>query len=296
MRLPADVPIIVQGITGREGSAVARESLAYGARVVAGVTPGRGGEQVQGLPVYDTVHEAVRFHGARASVLAVPPSSFLSALWEAADAGIGLMVGMTERVPRHDMLKALEILREAGVRLIGPNSLGLIVPGKTRVGMAGGTAEAARAAYSPGPVAVLSRSGGMTTELANMLTRAGIGQSICVSLGGDPILGTTYVDLLPDLESDGITRAVLLFAEPGGTMEEELALYLRENTCRLPIVAFVAGRFVEQMPGQRFGHAAAIVEGESGRPSAKIKLLREAGVMVAERLRDIPDLLQKVLR
>lgn len=291
----ADMPIIVQGITGREGSAVARESLAYGAQVVAGVTPGRGGDLAEGLPVYDTVHEAVQIHGARASVIVVPPGSFLSAVWEAVDAGIELMVGMTERVPRHDVLKAIEIAGIRGSRLIGPNSLGLIVPGKTRLGMAGGTAEATRAAYSPGPVAILSRSGGMTTELADMLTRAGIGQSVCISLGGDPVLGSTYVDLLPYLEKDGVTRAVLIFAEPGGMMEEDLAAHLMRAPSQLPIVAFVAGKFVERMPGQRFGHAAAIIEGNAGRPSIKIQRLREAGITVVDKLSAVPKTLKEVL-
>jgi succinyl-CoA synthetase alpha subunit len=296
MQIPADLPIVVQGITGREGSAVARESLAYGARVLAGVTPGRGGQRVEALPVYDTVHEAVQAHGVRASVIAVPPNAFLSAVWEATDAGIEIIVGMTERVPRHDVVRAIEIVNTRGARLVGPNSLGLIVPGKTRLGMVGGTALATQAAFKPGPVAILSRSGGMTTELASMLSQAGIGQSICVSLGGDPIVGTSYVDLMPFLVKDGTTRAVLIFAEPGTSMEEDLALHIRRSPASLPVVAFVAGKFVERMPGQRFGHAAAIVEGAFGRPSTKIRLLKEAGVIVAERLRDVPSLIQEVIR
>lgn len=293
--LNADTRVIVQGITGREGLVVARESLAYGAKVVAGVTPGRGGQTIDGIPVYDTVSEAVSLHGAQASVVVVPPSSFLDAVWEAADAGIGVIVGMTERVPRHDALKAIAIAKRAGAILVGPNSLGIIVPGKTRLGMAGGSAEATRRAYAPGPVAILSRSGGMTTELASMLTLNGIGQSICISIGGDPIVGSTYTDLLRILTSDDATRAVLIFGEPGTTMEEELAQYLMEHPYPLPVAAFIAGKFTDNLPGQRFGHAAALVEGELGRPAHKVRMLRAAGVLVADRLSEIPAILRTVL-
>ena len=284
--------IVVQGITGREAATFTAESIAYGANIVAGVTPGKGGLTVHGVPVFDTVHAAMKHHLCDASVISVPPPFAKDAALEAIAAGIKLIVLVTERVPRHDVVAVLEHAAREAVRVIGPNSLGIIVPERTRVGMAGGSSEAVRRAYRRGRVGIVSRSGGMMTEIANMLTGAGIGQSTCVSTGGDPIVGTTALDLLPLYESDPDTDALVIFAEPGGTVEERIAARVKSGECKLPNVAFVAGRFADRMQGVRFGHAGAIVEGERGSPSAKIEALRAAGLLVADKLSQIPDLVR----
>lgn len=287
--------ILVQGITGREAATFTAESLQYGARIVAGVTPGKQGSSVHGVPVYDTVAAALRDHSCDATVISVPARFALDAALEAMAHGIRLLVVVTERIPRSDVVAMLQAAETAGARVIGPNSLGVISPGKTRVGMAGGAADAVCQAYKPGSVGVVSRSGGMMTEIANLLTQAGIGQSTCVSIGGDPIIGSTILDLLPLYEADPETRALALFCEPGGSMEEQLAEHLRRHGSRLPIVAFVAGRFADRMQGVRFGHAGAMVQGTQGSPAAKIAALREAGVRVADRLSQIPPLIQEVV-
>ena len=287
--------IIVQGITGREAATFTVESIAYGAQIVAGVTPGKGGSEVHGVPVYDTMSAALSEHPANASVISVPAAFLKDAALEAIENDLRLVVIITERIPRRDVVEILEAADERGCRVVGPNSLGVITPGKTRVGMNGGSAETVRRAYTPGPVGVMSRSGGMTTEIANMLTLAGLGQSTCISIGGDPIVGSTYLDLLPQYEDDPETKALVLFSEPGGSMEEALAAYLTQNGSRLPIVAFVAGRFADSMPGVRFGHAAAIVEEGRGSPAGKIVALRECGVLVADHLSDIPRLVKEAI-
>lgn len=287
--------IIVQGITGREATTFTAESLAYGARIVAGVTPGKGGADVHGVSVYDTIAAAVADHAAEATVISVPAPFCKDAALEAIDNGLQLIVIVTERIPRRDISEVLEVAAESDCRVVGPNSLGVISPGKTRVGMCGGSADAVRRAYRPGPVGVMSRSGGMTTEIANLLTQANLGQSTAVSVGGDPIVGSTFLDLLPLYEADPETRALVIFGEPGSTTEEALAAHLAEQGSRLPIVAFIAGRFADRMPGVRFGHAAAIVEGGRGSPAAKIMALREAGVLVADHLRDVAHLVKEAL-
>jgi succinyl-CoA synthetase alpha subunit len=286
--------IIIQGITGREASAAAKDSLDYGARVLAGVTPGKGGAGVHGVPVYDTVRAALEAHPADASVVSVPAAFAKDAALEALENGIKLLVILTERIPRQDVVAVLARARELGARVVGPNSLGLISPDRTRVGMVGGRAADARQAYTRGPVGILSRSGGMTTEVANLLTQHGIGQSTCVSLGGDPIVGSTYTDLLPLFEADPETKVVVIFGEPGGGAEEALAEYVAARSPRLPVVAFIAGRFADEMPGIRFGHAAAIVEGTRGSTREKIARLKQAGVLVAEQFSQIVDLIQGV--
>ncbi|MBI5878852.1 MAG: CoA-binding protein [Chloroflexi bacterium] len=287
----AGTRILIQGITGREAVTLAQESLKYGARIVAGVTPGRGGATVAGVPVFDTIEQACAQQPVDASVISVPAPAAMDAALEAIAHGIRLIVIVTERLPRRDVAVILETAARAGARIVGPNSLGLIVPDVTRVGMCGGSAAAARRAYRPGRVAVLSRSGGMTTEIASLLTLSGHGQSTAISLGGDPLIGSTALDLLPLFEADPQTNALVLFAEPGGTMEEQLAQHLSRHPSRLRIVAFVAGRFAERMQGVRFGHAGSIVEGTRGSPQKKIDLLRDAGVRVARTLSEIPSLL-----
>ncbi len=287
--------VIVQGITGREAAAATKDSLDYGATVVAGVTPGKGGTDVYAVPVYDTVRAAIDAHSADAAMISVPPASARDAALEALQNGIGLVVIVTERIPRRDIVEVLARAREVGARVIGPNSLGLISPDRTRVGMVGGRAADVRKAYTRGPVGIMSRSGGMTTEIANLLTLHGIGQSTCVSIGGDPIVGSTYTDLMPLFEADAETDAVVIFGEPGGGAEEALAEYLLARPCRLPVMAFISGRFADEMPGVRFGHAASIVEGERGSTRGKIARLKQAGVLVAEEFSEIVKLVKRNL-
>lgn len=287
----ADTTILVQGVTGREAVTFALESMHYGAKIVAGVTPGKGGQTVHGIPVFDSVAAAMRAHRCDATVISVPARFVLAAACEALDAGLKLLVIVTERIPRRDVALLLERAAQAGARVIGPNSLGVISPGQTRIGMCGGSADAVRRAYSAGSVGVVSRSGGMMTEIASLLTQAGLGQSTCVSIGGDPIIGSTALDLLPLYENDASTHALVLFCEPGGVMEEQLAERLTRQPSRLTIVAFVAGRFAEQRQGMRFGHAGSLVEGKLGSPTVKKEILRAAGVRVADKLSQIPQLL-----
>ena len=288
--------ILVQGITGREASFFTRESLDYGARVVAGVTPGKGGQEVYGVPVYDCVKNALRKHRIEASVVSVPPFAVRDAALEAIENGIRLLVVMTERVPRRDVATLLDVAREHGVRIIGPNSLGLISPGESKLGAVGGNVENTFRTFSKGPVGVMSRSGGMTSEFANILGQEGLGQSTCVSIGGDPLIGSTFQDLFPLFEEDPQTRAVALFCEPGGIMEEEFARFYSSLSNPKPVVAFVAGRFADRMPGTRFGHAAVIVEGDRGSTRKKRALLKTAGVRVADRLSDVPKFIKELLK
>ena len=291
----ASTRILVQGITGREAATFTLESLRYGAQVVAGVTPGKGGQQVHGVPVFDTVASALAAHACDAALISVPAPMVLDAASEAMANGLKLIVVVTERLARADGLALLERARAAGARLVGPNSLGIITPGQTRVGMAGGDAASVRRAYQPGSIGVVSRSGGMMTEIANLLTQSGFGQSTCVSIGGDQFIGTRFEDLLPLYEADPATEGLALFCEPGGSMEERLAERLTRQPSRLPIVAFVAGRFADRNPGVRFGHAGALVQGSSGSPARKIEALRAAGVLVADKLQQMPELLRAAL-
>ena len=291
----ADTNIHVQGITGREASTFTRESIHYGAHIVAGVTPGKGGQQIHGVLVFDTVAAAVQARSVQASIIAVPAPIVRDAAFEALESGIELLVIVSERVPRKDVVAILESASVKGTRVIGPNSLGVISPERTRIGMCGGAARDTRRAYMKGSVGIMSRSGGMMTELASQLTQTGIGQSTCISVGGDPIVGSTFADLLPLFEADEETKALLLFCEPGSTMEERLVDRLREQPSRLPIVAFIAGRFADRMQGIRFGHAGAIVEGQRGSPAGKAGKLEAAGVRVASRLSQIPEYVREVV-
>src|SRR5215207_2975831 len=249
---------IVQGITGREAVNLTRECLDYGAgaKVVGGVTPGRKGRDVHGVPVFDTVEQAVESYGApvNGSVVTVPPAFTKDAVFEALEHGIELIVIVTERIPRRDVAQMVELADAKGARIIGPNCLGVIVPGVVKMGGIGGPARNARQAYSAGPVGVISRSGGMTTEMSSTLTAAGLGQSTAVSIGGDAIIGSTYAELIPLFEADDETRAIVIYTEPGGRMEAQLADY----GPKLPVIAFMAGRFMDEMPGMSFGHAGTI--------------------------------------
>src|SRR5213082_1082444 len=293
--LDADTTFIVQGITGREAVNLTRECLDYGAgaKIVGGVTPGRRGRDVHGVPVFDTVEQAVDNHGGPidGSVVTVPPAFTKDAVFEAIENGIGLIVIVTERIPRRDVAEMVELAGMRGARIIGPNCLGLIVPDKVKMGGIGGPAKDAAKAYTPGPIGVMSRSGGMTTEISSTLTAAGLGQSTAVSIGGDAIIGSTYAELMPLFAADGQTEAIVIYTEPGGRMEAELAKWVQENDSRLPIVAFMAGRFMDEMPGMSFGHAGTIVEGKEDTASEKIARLAAAGITVAERIEDIPEMI-----
>ncbi len=287
--------VVIQGITGREATTFTKDMVDYGTRVVAGVTPGKKGQQVHGIPVFDTVRQALKEHPAEASVISVPPALVKGAVLEALDNGIGLIVVVSERVPRKDTLAFLEAARENNARVIGPNTLGLISPQILKLGMAGGPVEDVRKAYMPGPVGVASRSGGMTTEIANLLTTNGIGQSTCIGVGGDPVVGSNFLDLIPLFAKDPETKVVVLFCEPGGIIEEKLAEQVLAENIALPIVAFIAGRFVDAMPGVRFGHAATIVEGGRGTTSGKIAMFQKAGIRVAESFSDIVKITKEYL-
>jgi succinyl-CoA synthetase alpha subunit len=290
-----DTRIIVQGITGREAVTFTKDMIDYGTRVVAGVTPGKGGQAVHEVPVFDTVHQAVREYSAEASVISVPPAMVKGAALEALSNGIKLLVIVAERVPQRDTVEVLEVARADGAVVIGPNSLGMINPHTVKIGMAGGPVENLKKAYMPGPVGIASRSGGMTTEVANLLTTHGIGQSTCISIGGDPVVGSNFLDLVPLFDKDPDTKAIVLFCEPGGVIEERLSDMVLSEEIRTPIVAFVAGRFVDTMPGVRFGHAATIVEGTRGTAAGKIERFQKAGIHVAEALNDIVSILETLL-
>jgi succinyl-CoA synthetase alpha subunit len=287
-----DTTFIVQGITGREAVSLTRENLAYGAKIVGGVTPGRAGRDVYGVPVYDCVRDVTRKTRVDGSVVCVPPRFARDAVFEAIENGIKLIVIVTERIPRREVAQMVELAALRGARIIGPNCLGLISPGEAKMGGIGGPAENTRKAYTAGPVGVMSRSGGMTTEIANTLTAAGLGQSTAVSIGGDAIIGTSYAELMPLFEADPQTKAIAIYSEPGGRMEAELAEWVTAHRSRLPIVAFMAGRFMDEMPGMRFGHAGTIVEGKADTTADKIERMRRAGIAVAERIEEIPALIR----
>jgi succinyl-CoA synthetase alpha subunit len=295
--IDASTTFIVQGITGHETVNLTRECLDYGAgaKVVGGVTPGRLGRTVHDVPVFDTVQQAVEEHGGPidGSVVTVPPAFTKDAVFEAIENGIRLVVIVTERIPRADVAQMVELAELHDARIIGPNCLGIIVPDVAKMGGIGGPAVNAEQAYSPGGVGVMSRSGGMTTEISSTLSAAGLGQSTAVSIGGDPIIGSTYAELMPLFEEDEETEAIVIYTEPGGRMEAQLSNWVTENNSRLPIVAFMAGRFMDEMPGMSFGHAGTIVEGKEDSAGEKIERLKEAGISVAEKIEDIPDMVKE---
>ena len=291
--LSGDFTFIVQGITGREAVNLTKECLDYGSKVVSGVTPGRKGREVHGVPVFDTVQQAIANHGAPidGSVVTVPPAFTKDAVFEAIENEIKLIVVVTERIPRRDVAEMVELANERGARIIGPNCLGVIAPGVSKMGGIGGPARDARKAYEPGRVGVMSRSGGMTTEISSSLTAAGLGVSTAVSIGGDAIIGSTYAELMPLFEEDEQTEAIVIYTEPGGRMEAELVDWREANDSQLPIVAFMAGKFMDdaEMQGMSFGHAGTIVEGKEDTAAEKIARLEAAGIRVVERIDEIPD-------
>ncbi len=288
-----DFTFIVQGITGREAVNFTRECLEYGSKIVGGVTPGKGGQEVYGVPVHDTVRAITSKRKVDGAVITVPAAFAADAAFEAIDAGIKLLVIITEGIPRRDASQIVEFATTHGARLIGPNCLGVITPDVCRFGSLGGPAVDCRKAFKPGCVGVMSRSGGMTTEICNALSAAGLGESTAISIGGDPVVGTSYSELMPLFEADAETKAIVIYSEPGGAMEAELARWAKENKSRLPIVAFVAGRFMDEMPGMSFGHAGTVVEKPLDSPADKIRRMREAGISVAEEIGDIPNLVKQ---
>lgn len=279
--------VLVQGITGRDGAFHTQQMLAYGTQVVAGMTPGKGGQAIHGVPVFNNVRDAVRETGADTSVIFVPARmNAADAILEAAASGIRLICCISENIPTEDMIRVNTIVKGHGVsRLIGPNCPGLISPGKCKVGIIPGDI------FTPGPVGLVSRSGTLTYEIADELTRAGLGQSSGVGIGGDPMIGSTFVDILPLFEADPQTRVVVMVGEIGGSDEEAGAEYIKQMS--KPVIGFISGRTAP--PGKRMGHAGAIISGTSGTPQAKVAALQSAGVPVADTTHQIPELVRAAL-
>jgi succinyl-CoA synthetase alpha subunit len=280
--------LIVQGITGRDGSFHAKQMIEYGTKVVAGVTPGKGGQTFEGtVPIFNTVADAVAATGANTSVIYVPPIYAADAMFEAADAGVKLVVAITEGVPVLDMTRVYPFMKEKGARLLGPNCPGLISPGQSKVGIIPGRI------CTPGNIGVVSRSGTLTYEVVYQLTRAGLGQSTCVGIGGDPINGTNFIDCLAAFEADPNTTAVAMMGEIGGTDEQEAAEFVKHNM-KKPVVGFIAGQTAP--PGRRMGHAGAIISGSAGTAAEKIAAFEGAGMGVARRPLEFVQLLRERMK
>jgi succinyl-CoA synthetase alpha subunit len=285
----SDTRLIVQGVTGRDGSFHTGQMRSYGTRVVGGIRPGKGGTTVAGVPVFNTVKEAVRETNANASIIFVPAAGGADAIMEAASAGLPLVVCITEGTPIHDMVRVMRFLRDYDTRLIGPNCPGVITPGAAKVGIMPGNV------FAPGRVGLISRSGTLTYEVANELTSRGIGQSTCVGIGGDPVIGSTFVDILRLFIDDDGTDLVVLLGEIGGSDEEDAAAYMAALPAerRKPMVAFISGRSAP--PGKRMGHAGAIISGGVGGPEHKVQAFRAIGVPVADTIPELGELVARQL-
>jgi succinyl-CoA synthetase alpha subunit len=279
--------LIVQGITGRDGSFHTKQMIEYGTKVVAGVTPGKGGQTFEGaVPIFNTVADAVNATGANTAVIYVPPLYAADAMIEAADAGVKLVVAITEGVPVLDMTRVYPFVKDKGARLLGPNCPGLITPGQSKVGIIPGRI------CKPGNIGVVSRSGTLTYEVVYQLTRAGLGQSTCVGIGGDPINGTNFIDCLAAFEADPETKAIAMMGEIGGTDEQDAAAFVKA-TMKKPVVGFIAGQTAP--PGRRMGHAGAIISGSAGTAAEKLAAFEAAGIGIAKRPMDFVELLKKRL-
>ena len=279
--------VIVQGITGKEGSFHTKQMLAYGTSVVAGVTPGKGGTKTEGIPVFNTVSKAVEETRANASVIFVPPGFAAEAILEAADENIKVIVCISEGIPTLDMIEVKKYLENRGIRLIGPNCPGIISPGKSKIGIMPGPI------HKEGYVGVISRSGTLTYEVVYQLTERDIGQSTCIGIGGDPIIGTTFVDALKLFKDDDETSAVCLIGEIGGTAEEEAAEYIKNNFSK-PVIGYIAG--MTAPPGRRMGHAGAIISQGRGTAKEKIKTMKEAGIFISESPAQVGKLVEEVIK
>src|SRR3990167_1969412 len=286
--------VLIQGITGKEGSKVALQMRNYNTKVLAGVTPGKGGQQVHGIPVYNTITEALENHpGINASFVAVPNFAAYGAMREAIEAKIPLINVLTEHIPIQDTAKAVALAKRNGVKIVGPSSIGIISPGIGKVGSIGG--DDPRGVYSKGSVGVISKSGGMASEISWILTKNGLGQSTVIGIGGDILVGSGFADLMEDFEKDPQTKALVLFGEIGGAYEEEAADFIKSGKFTKKVVAFISGLFAETLPqGTKLGHAGAIIYGEKGSYKSKIKSLEEAGVIIAKTPDEIPDLLKVI--
>jgi len=281
-----DTRVVVQGITGREGQFHARQCIAYGTQVVAGVTPGKGGQKMDDVPVFNTVRDAVDLAAANCSLIFVPPAFAADAIFEAVDAGIDLVVTITEGIPVIDMLKVKTYIQTTKARLIGPNGPGIITTGEAKVGIMPGPIHKAG-----GPIGVMSRSGTLTYEVVNQLTLRGIGQTTCIGIGGDPVVGTGMIDCLAAFEADADTKGIVMVGEIGGTAEEEAAEFIKANLSK-PVVSFIAG--LTAPPGRRMGHAGAIIDGASGTAQGKIDALKACGIHVCEDLGSLGEFCTKV--
>jgi succinyl-CoA synthetase alpha subunit len=279
--------VVVQGITGREGSFHAGQCREYGTHIVAGVTPGKEGMDVNGVPVFNTVRKAVKATGANTSLIFVPPGFAADAILEAADGGIQLVVCITEGIPVHDMLRTYSYLKGKNCRLIGPNCPGIITPGACKIGIMPGPI------HTPGSIGVISRSGTLTYEVVHQLTRVGLGQSTCIGIGGDPVIGTNFIDCLEAFNEDPETRGIVLVGEIGGNAEEEAAAFIGAHLDK-PVVGFIAG--LSAPPGRRMGHAGAIISGGSGTAQAKIKIMREHGIHICENLGTIGEFCNNIFQ
>jgi succinyl-CoA synthetase alpha subunit len=281
-----ETKLLVQGITGKEGQFHTRQCMAYGTQVVAGVTPGKGGQDMDGVPVFNTVKDAVKTTGANCSMIFVPPPFAADAIMEAADAGVDLIVAITEGIPVMDMIRVKNFLRGKPVRLIGPNCPGIITPGECKIGIMPGPI------HKPGgPIGVVSRSGTLTYEVVHQLTQKGIGQTTCIGIGGDPVNGTNFIDCLTAFQADAKTKGIVMVGEIGGSAEEDAAAFIQAKVNK-PVVGFIAG--ITAPPGRRMGHAGAIISGKSGTAEGKIAAMKAGGIHVCENLGQLGDICASV--